>query len=156
MDVTPVLFTANVLAYLALLGIARRGESSPVADALFWCWLAATAGVMINGGHSFIPLFIAIDTIAALYLVLRIQTRIARKVAFFFIPMTLLNAMAYYQSEPPQAWHYVALSTLSFVQVLVAIWGAWCGGFIEALDNLSRRIGVPLNRLGINKNKGAG
>ncbi len=152
---TPVLFSTNVLIYFALLAIARRGEGSPVSDALLWNWLAATAGVMFNGGASVIPWFIAVDTVTALYLVLQAQSKTARNVAFFFLPMVTLNATAYAQSDPPLAWHYIALATLSFAQISVAIWGAWGGGFIEALDNLSRRAGLSFNHMGINKNKGS-
>lgn len=151
---TPVLLSTNVLIYLALLAIARRGEGSPVSDALLWCWLAATAGVMFYGGQH-LPLFIAIDCVTGLYLALRVQTKTARDVAFFFLPMMALNGAAYWESDPPQPWQYTALSALSFAQVSVAIWGAWGGGLIEALDNLSDRFGLPPVSVGINKIKGA-
>lgn len=152
---TPVQFTVEVLIYLALLAIARRGQGSPVSDALMWNWLIATAGVMLNGGQLFIPLFIVNDAVTALYLGLSVQTKIARNAAFFFIPMTLLNAVAYAQYGALQGWQRDVLSGLSFAQILVVMWGVWGGGFIEALDSFSRRFGLSLNRVGHNKNKGA-
>lgn len=147
---TPVLLSTNVLIYLALLATARRGEGSPVSDALSWNWLIATAGVMAFGGQQ-LPLFIAIDCVTGLYLALQIQTRTARNVAFFFLPMMALNAAAYWESDPPQPWQYIALSALSFAQVLVTIWGAWGGGVMEALDNHTRRLGVSFISMGFGK-----
>ena len=151
MTMTPVSFTPEMLAYLALILLAKRGEGSPVADGLFACWLVGQAGVMFNGGYAPIPWFIAADTVTALYLVLRIRTKTARNVAFFFLPMIVLNATAYAQADPPLGWHYTALFALALAQVLAAIWGAWCGGLIEVVDHLSRRIRVSFNFMGFGK-----
>lgn len=151
---TPVEFTPAMLAYLAALWLAI-GRDSRIAVALGACWGVGQAGVMLNGGYAPLLLFGVADFVTAMHLALRVGTVEAKRVAFFSIPMIAVNAAAYAQANPPLNWHYTVLFGLAWAQVLVAVWGAHGGGFIEIVDNISRRFGVSFNFMGNNKGKGA-
>lgn len=129
------MITPLVLLYLAALWAIRRDD---IGHALAVNWAVNQAAVMLNAGHPNFIVFIAVDFLTTIWLALRVQTKLARDCAKFFLPMIALNAAAYVVGQPTPDWHYGVLFGLAWLQILWVVTGIWGNGLMEVLDNSGR------------------
>lgn len=125
------MITWPILAYLACLWWLRRNA---VVHALALNWCANQAAVMLNGGFGNLPVFILVDFLTGLWLALRLQGKMARQTAAFFLPMIALNAAAYAAGSVPE-WHHAALFGLAWLQLLWVVIGVKGDELVGTMDN---------------------
>lgn len=139
--------TPVILAYLAALWLARRGDAAPIANALFANWAANQLAVMLYGTNGLYLLgFVLIDFLTGVWLAAHLQGKVARRTALFFLPMMALNAGAFAAGGNPPRWQEITLDALAWAQILWVVLGVWGHGVLAFFHNTAGGIRYSVSR----------
>jgi len=135
--------TPLMLLFIAAMFCLRKCGHGRVVDALAANWAINQAIVMSNSGYPGLPLFITVDFFTGLWLATWESGKVARRAAWFFIPMIALNAAAYVNGSPVPTWHHSLLFALAWLQL--GIVGAMDDGIRKALDSAFGSVRHPIS-----------